>query len=888
MAAGIVVSCSAVSGGGVYCCCVAFLPLLPVAPLQEGSYYQTRSATVRIEGSKRTKNTHTHNTHIYMLLRVAAAMAPRTHNRRRVTGSSGGRREGRESEWQRPNMSRRVFTSAVLLLLVVMMYCGSGAASAQEGGATDASTLGLPFGDPMGGRRIASGVVKLPQEVDLFVPQTTQVLPKDKTGPGTTRGLFLSPSLVSAGGVIAAFAEGHRDKYEGDDESTMSFFTSDVVAGYIDSAWNWSTLLDRVNQSAWKAHTVLGAADTKERLGVVRSPTTTTKGNKVFLLGSSYMFFWNEEGGPTDVVLELVVGTVTNSTGGELSERIKWGDPRPLFNSNYLLNGKRKLKSFFPSGGSGAVLEDGTLVFPLMAKYESQGETFSMLAYSTDDGENWVFSSGTSPKECYDPRITEWEGSLLMISDCENGQRVYESRDVGRTWTEAVGTLPGVWVNVQSRSSWDGSLHVEALITTTIEERKVMLYTQRWYASREGKATALYLWVTDNKRSFYFGPVAMGNDVNWDLASTLLYSDGNLHLLQRRDHDKGSAISLFRLTEELSTIKSVLRTWVQKDIFFSSFSIPTDGLVAVLSDAANNDTWNDEYRCLNAKVTNATKVEEGLQLTEPNSGVLWPVNGWGHGVRHVFLSHNFTLVASVTIEEAPSKNTPLLTAMWEENWVMSTMGLSYTADNKWETVSGGGKKTRESGTWEPKKEYQVALMLHGRKASVYIDGESLWEEEASLTGEEPLEIVGFCFGACDVEFKEADEEKDMNSQNGRDQNSPVTVKNVFLYNRPLNSTEMRAIKDRIPVPTRGPESQAEDVSQTIASAGSAAPAPARTTVGRTANTQHAASGSFTSAWSEGTAGKAGDGGANDDDGSTYGRGLLPLLLLLGLWGFAAV
>ncbi|EKG03699.1 trans-sialidase, putative, partial [Trypanosoma cruzi] len=35
--------------------------------------------------------------------RVAAVMAPRTHNRRRVTGSSGRRREGRESERQRPN-----------------------------------------------------------------------------------------------------------------------------------------------------------------------------------------------------------------------------------------------------------------------------------------------------------------------------------------------------------------------------------------------------------------------------------------------------------------------------------------------------------------------------------------------------------------------------------------------------------------------------------------------------------------------------------------------------------------------------------------------------------------------------------------------------------------
>ncbi|KAF8285756.1 trans-sialidase, putative, partial [Trypanosoma cruzi] len=62
-----------------------------------------------------------------MLSRAAAVKAPRTHNRRRVTGSSGRRREGRESELQRPNMSRRVFTFTVLLLPFMMICCGSGA-----------------------------------------------------------------------------------------------------------------------------------------------------------------------------------------------------------------------------------------------------------------------------------------------------------------------------------------------------------------------------------------------------------------------------------------------------------------------------------------------------------------------------------------------------------------------------------------------------------------------------------------------------------------------------------------------------------------------------------------------------------------------------------------
>ncbi|ESS60330.1 glycoprotein 82 kDa [Trypanosoma cruzi Dm28c] len=361
-----------------------------------------------------------------------------------------------------------------------------------------------------------------------------------------------------------------------------------------------------------------------------------------------------------------------------------------------------------------------------------------------------------------------------MIVDCENEQNVYESRDMGTTWTEAIGTLPGVWTKSKPEVSRDVSLHVEALITANIEGRKVMLYTQRGYALREKRATALYLWVTDNNRSFYFGPVAVEEAVKWEFASALLYSDGKLHLLQRRDNNKGGVISLSRMTEELSTIRSVLSTWSQKDVFFSRFSIPTAGLVAVLSDAAGDDTWNDEYLCLNATVTNAKKVKDGFQLTEPDSGVMWPVNTQGNNVRHVVLSHDFTLVASVTIEVAPSNNTPLLGATLGDTNSSHTMGILYTADNKWGTIFND--KITKSGTWEPGKEYQVALMLQGNKSFVYIDGKLLGEEETMLTGKTPLELAGFCFGACELH------------------NSPVTVKNVFLYNRPLGAGELRMVK----------------------------------------------------------------------------------------------
>ncbi|RNC34031.1 trans-sialidase [Trypanosoma cruzi] len=159
-------------------------------------------------------------------------------------------------------MSRRVFASAVLFLLVVMMCCGRGAAAVVEGKSGDAQLL---------------------QWVDIFVPHKTQVLPKGERGSGTPRDLFASPSLVSAGGVIAAFAEGRMNaKYQS--AQLIKPISSDVVAEYIDSAWEWSTFAGEVNKETWRAHTVLGTKCGTNRVGVVLRPTTTMKDNKMFLL----------------------------------------------------------------------------------------------------------------------------------------------------------------------------------------------------------------------------------------------------------------------------------------------------------------------------------------------------------------------------------------------------------------------------------------------------------------------------------------------------------------------------------------------------------------------------------------------------------------------------
>ncbi|PBJ73024.1 trans-sialidase [Trypanosoma cruzi cruzi] len=693
-----------------------------------------------------------------MLSRAAAVKAPRTHNRRRVTGSSGRRREGGESEPQRPNMSRRVFTSAVLLLLLVIICCGPcEAADAVEG---------------------KSGAVQLPKWVDIFVPEKTHVLPKEGSESGVKKA-FAAPSLVSAGGVMVAFAEGlFGHNVHGYD--LFGIRPYEILAGYIKAAESWPPIVAEVNASTWRAHTVIGSRNGNDRLCFLYRPTAVARENKVFLLvGSDTVGYdsdddmWVKDGWD----IQLVEGVATQSTDGKPSKTINWGEPKSLL-KHIPKHTQGHLRDVVTAGGSGIVMQNNTLVFPLVVN--GKNYPFSSITYSTDNGNNWVFPESISPVGCLDPRITEWEtGQILMIVDCGNGQSVYESRDMGTTWTKAVRTLSGVWAISQRGVRSYEIFRVGAIITATIEGRKVMLYTRRGYASGEKEANALYLWVTDNNRTFHVGPVAMDSAVNETLSNALLYSDGNLHLLQQRANEKGSAISLARLTEELKEIESVLRTWAQLDAFFSKSSTPTAGLVGFLSNTSSGgNTWIDEYRCVNATVTKASKVKNGFKFTGPGSMATWLVNSREDNRQYSFVNHRFTLVATVTIHQVPKGSTPLLGAGLGDGHGAKIIGLSYSMNKTWETVFYG-KKTTSNTTWELGKEHQVALMLQdGNKGSVYVDGVIVGSPaKIPKVGALGHEIAHFYFGGGEG-----------------DSDSSVTVTNVFLYNRPLSVGELKMVR----------------------------------------------------------------------------------------------
>ncbi|EKF29585.1 trans-sialidase, putative [Trypanosoma cruzi marinkellei] len=707
-----------------------------------------------------------------MLSRVAAVKAPRTHNRRRVTGSSGKRRgEGRESEPQRPNMPRRVFTSAVLLFLVVMMCCGTGGAASSEVGSS-------------------SGDAQLPQEIALLVPQKTQVETKLGTGQLTLRDSFPAPSLACAGGLITAFAEGDI-KLSNPTDPHARRTSVDIVAGYINTAEDWSSFVAEVNDGKWKARTLFNRPKLANTEGVALRPTAVADGNKMFLLVGSYIL--KDPLGPHSEIIDqdisLIVGEVTQSMSTSGSGVVEWETPISLL-QQIKIETEVELVNIFGGGGTGIVMSDGTIVLSLSAAL--RGNDVFFIIYSKDNGKNWIVTKLFSLPDCFKPRIIEWgKGSILMILDCEKGRKVYKSSDMGTTWTEAVGTLLSMLKEV-SADPFGMRYLLGSIITANIEGTNLILYTQKgMYPSGErGPLNAFYLWATDDVRTFRAGPLSVDEKNNMARTNTLMYSDGVLYLVEARGVGVISTTYFARLIEELKMVRFAVRTWAELDASFSALSIPTTGLIGYLSNAASGETWIDYYLGVNATVTkNAVKVENGFRFTGTWSGAVWPVNSQDDNGPYTIVNHNFTLVVSLIIHGTPKgSNNPLLGATLTNRQLTNIIGLSYSMNGNWVAVLNG-ELTESSHSFEPEKEYQVALVLCENKGSVYVDGEVVGSSEKIPTYETRGAEVSELFFA--------------RVNDGALDDSDVTMTNVFLYNRPLSDDELKILRKIVDGSMRG-------------------------------------------------------------------------------------
>ncbi|KAF8304109.1 putative trans-sialidase, Group V [Trypanosoma cruzi] len=841
--------------------------------------------------------------------RVAAVKAPRTHNRRRVTGSSGRRREGGESEPQRPNISRHHFYSAVLLLLLVMMCCNAGGAAAAEEPSQGAS----------------SGKYYVWRDV--------------KDGEETVSSLRV-PSLLKVGSDVFAVAEAHCTK-KGDEGSFTGIaselleWTDEQTSKELDKTKLKTQVLEECTSEDNKGVCSMAnqAGSQKVKKVHVGRPTTVVKGSDIYMLAGNYSWTLTENDQAGDWGLMLVKGNVSRE--GE-NKRIYWND-------NYVIpwyyNGNQgSLKRLVGSGGSGVKMKDGTLVFPIEGTKkekkddgtEKDGKTVSLIIYSFEDIAGWVLPKGMSADGCSDPSVVEWKEKLVMMTACDDGRRrVYESGDKGESWTEALGTLSRVWGNKKDKKVKPvGSGFITANVGD--DNKKVMLITLPVYSKKAeyevNRKGELHLWLTDNTHIVDIGPVS-NDDVT---ASSLLYRSGGngdtnneeklIALYEKEGSDDVTSHSLLTvpLNKQLEKVKEVLKTWKEVDDTVSklcttesveedrspntacSVAMPTDGLVGFLSGKFSGNTWSDEYLGVDATVHNnddgATKASDGV--TFRGAWAEWPVGRQGENQLYHFANYKFTLVATVSIHGEPKEDTPIpvMGVRLDGEGENKLMELSYDSEKKWRVLCSDGKIKKLKSTWETWTQYQVAIVLqNGTQGTAYVDGKRVCGDVQRSSDNTELKGISHFYIGGD------------GSSAGSKEDVPVTVTNVLLYNRPLTFSGGNAeVEEDADSPSAEPASPFVARDQNAApSAGELPDAPVEQTtspqpqqepetqkntmVRESATTQQVPANT-----SEGSVEKAAAsnshaaGEATGDAGTMRGSELLPslLLLLLGLWGFA--
>ncbi|EKF28287.1 trans-sialidase, putative, partial [Trypanosoma cruzi marinkellei] len=191
----------------------------------------------------------------------------------------------------------------------------------------------------------------------------------------------------------------------------------------------------------------------------------------------------------------------------------------------------------------------------------------------------------------------------------------------------------------------------------------------------------------------------------------------------------------------------------------------------------------------NDGVEKATLHAGGVTFTGRGAGAEWPVGQQGENQLYHFANYNFTLVATVSIHNVPkSGSVPLMGAVMNGTKNTVLLGLSYSGRKKWQVLCSGTTIPETSNTWEAETTYQVAIVLqNGTQGSAYVDGKRV-DEQCALGNTEDKKISHFYIGGD-------------GGSTGSQEDVSVTVKNVLLYNRQLDETEIKALNaNKVPIP----------------------------------------------------------------------------------------
>ncbi|RNC52567.1 exo-alpha-sialidase, partial [Trypanosoma cruzi] len=666
-------------------------------------------------------------------------------------------------------MSRRVFASAVLLLLFVLMCAAA---------------------EPLRTQNYGTRVD------DSYGRHSLEQLPREYPVANTAAAghIFRNPHLVNVDGMLLAIVGAQFNGSVGSGSASMQLMARISV----DGGRTWRPYVGPEDLDVFAAHLHQMLFTTPYRL--FGSLFAFVEGYD--LRNGARIRFTDEWGGSGVESVIHFLETGPRRSGGFSMNSVSMSIRLPYpYKSDELIG--------FLNDASTPItkMTDGTLVFPVQFLTKG-GNTASTIMYMNSVQQRWTFAKSATDAGCTNPSILEWEaGKIIMITSCEYGRRrVYESTDKGNTWTEAVGTLSRVWSN----SLAGLGLHIQGgFITATTDGKKVILLTQLEYSRHDGK-NEIRLWLTDTNRIYQVGLLPTGNSAT---SSSLLYANNKLYCLYEAGVGSNSGAFFLDLTSELHWIRHALDTWAAKDNALSrqcglmasgaalsrgncSVPIPTTGLVGHLADRLRGDKWEDEYLGVNAVVRGAAKkAPSGWTFEGHDAGAEWPVDKqWSNRPLH-FANYGFTLAATVSIHEVPKGITPLMGL--KRMRTKTLLGLSYDNNMEWSVVHGSYQNY--FAKWELDKTYHVVLKMHDGVGSVYVDGKSLLNLTLPRPSDELMdEISHFYFGAYDEQLSSG--------------KIHATVANVFLYNRPLNETEIGALnanKVTIPPPKSAEPKPAE-------------------------------------------------------------------------------
>ncbi|RNE95055.1 trans-sialidase, partial [Trypanosoma rangeli] len=421
----------------------------------------------------------------------------------------------------------------------------------------------------------------------------------------------------------------------------------------------------------------------------------------------------------------------------------------------------------------------------------------------------WQPLLDTVGEGCGDPSIVEWGEEryrhLLMMAPCTDGS--YHVHSTAESWEYWYSSAPisRVWGNSHDRKG-DGVR--SGLITATIDGKKVMLLTTPVYSEEKGESQ-LHLWMTDNARVHDVGPVSReGDDA---AASSLLYRADKKELILLYEKKSGDSYSLVavNLTEQLEQIKSVVKAWNDVDTALKNCAstgtvdsriknvckaaVPTEGLAGFWSNSLEGNLWKDEYLGVNTMVHggNVAGTEGGVRFRGVGARAEWLVGNKGQFQPYHFVNNDFTLVATVMINAVPKTEgrVPLMGVRMNDDASTVLVGLFYTKEKKWGVTVNKRhwELPDENVTWQPGTTYQVVLKRDWNEFYVYIDNNELIQEQVVVSDYTSYDVLDFYVGG---DGAKGTGEVD------------VTVGNVLLYNYGLHGDELTSLSaSKVTLPT---------------------------------------------------------------------------------------